>query len=482
MSDSATSFAKWSLVVHRVTQTSVEVWVGTLFPTMKKPQQARIVLTDANGNAVKTKAFSHSDWLRPFRKHNQRFYFLHTFKSLEAGQFYRLEFQRKNGQKWETLRKGSFDTLPDQLPVSGEKPFTLGLGSCFYNHRDGGQAAASYKALYERGHKPDLTFLVGDQVYLDIGFDSLSLWPSEIRQRIADDYADHWQDLGSILSRGGTWMLPDDHEYWNDYPFHDSLIPTLLALKLPYVRSNWTRASKDAVNNIQRSPLIDTFEIGNDISFCLADVRSRRSKNQFLPKKEFQQLIDWATNLQTPGVLVMPQPLIVGPNPTERNLLSFKSNYEKLIEALASSGHDIVVLSGDVHYGRIASVSLGAAGGRLIEIISSPLSNLTGLNGIATSTAKAKPKLFPDASMSVPNLPQQTVNYDKDYFVSTRKGRTLSAYPKDRTTEHFMTIAFSKTNNGGVKLQADAWRVRQRAKQSNLPVKDFDKSFKVTLK
>ena len=30
-----------------------------------------------------------------------------------------------------------------------------------------------------------------------------------------------------MLGRGGTWMLPDDHEYWNDYPFVDSLLPPL---------------------------------------------------------------------------------------------------------------------------------------------------------------------------------------------------------------------------------------------------------------
>src|SRR5690606_12737473 len=102
-----------------------------------------------------------------------------------------------------------------QLPGGDAKPFTIGLGSCFYNHRDGGQVAGAYKALYERGPeavRPDITLLAGDQVYLDIGFDSLSLLPREIRNRIADDYALHWQALGSLLGAGATWMLPDDHE------------------------------------------------------------------------------------------------------------------------------------------------------------------------------------------------------------------------------------------------------------------------------
>ncbi|MDA7916352.1 hypothetical protein N9B94_03870 [Verrucomicrobia bacterium] len=86
--------------------------------------------------------------------------------------------------------------------------------------------------------------------------------------------------------------------------------------------------------------------------------------------------------MASPGILVIPQPLIVEKNKTERNLLSFPKQYGRLIEALGHTGHDMVVLSGDVHFGRIATCSLGAKGGILTEIVSSPMSNLTYLNGI----------------------------------------------------------------------------------------------------
>ena len=184
MSEHPTSFARWSLVVHKVTQKTAEIWVGSLFPTLQMPEKARIRLLDKNGAVIKTKPLNKADWQRPFRKHNQRFFYLHKFTGLQPGTFYGAEFQRKVDGTWQTLKDGCLDTLPEQLPAAGDTPFTIGLGSCFYNHRDGGQAAASFKALYNRGIKPDLTFLVGDQVYLDIGFDSLSVWPSEIRQRI----------------------------------------------------------------------------------------------------------------------------------------------------------------------------------------------------------------------------------------------------------------------------------------------------------
>jgi hypothetical protein len=492
MSELITSTAQWSLVIHRVTSSSVEVWVGTLFPTLKKPKAARVRLS-MPGGGTRTRQIIKADWKRPFRKMNQRFYTVCTFQNLKPGTRYTLTFDRRIetlkgavAQQWQSLRSGTFDTLLTRIPLKGQKPFTIALGSCFYNHRDGGQAAASYKALYERGAdsvRPDVTILSGDQVYLDIGFDSLSLRPDEVRQRMADDYAQHWQAMGSILNRGGTWMIPDDHEYWNDYPFYDSLIPTLLALKLPWVRKAWDGAATDAVKNVQRSPVVETFSFGKDLSVALADLRSFRKGKKVVPTQMLDKLVDWAKALKGPGVLVSPQPVIVEENKSERNLLSFPDQFATLLRGLAYSGHDIVLLSGDVHFGRIATVDLGNNGARLIEIIASPLSNLTGLNGLATSVAKSKPPKFPDPSViTMEGWKPAKVKYDKAFQVDTKKGRWFSAYPRARTREHFMTISFNRLNSGGLELTADAWRVRERSGPKNLPVKDFKKTFKFKLK
>ncbi|MBN0987501.1 hypothetical protein [Amphritea pacifica] len=490
MSDAIrTNTGQWSLVVLRATQNSVKVWAGTLFSTLKMPDHARIELVSPDHTVVHE--ITKADWNRPFSYLRKRFYVTASFNNLQPGTHYKINFLRRieaiegvRDESWQQLRTGQFETLPAQLPDSGQKPFTVGFGSCFYNHRDGGQAAGSYKALYDRGDeavKPTITFLTGDQVYLDIGFDSLSFVNSEIRQRVADDYALHWQALGSILNRGATWMLPDDHEYWNDYPFYDSLIPTLLTLKIKQVRETWSRAAYDGVQRVQQSPRLDFFKLGDELSFCLADLRSYRDQHSFLPDADFDRLTHWARSLTAPGVLVIPQPLIVEENKTERNLLSFKQQYQQLIEALGESGHDIVLLSGDVHFGRIAVASLGPQGGRLIEVIASPLSNLTGLNGIATATPSFKPKKFPDPALfSIPGWSAQPVRYDKSFAVSTKKGWPLSAYPMARTREHFMTASFNRAGNGEVRLKVNAWRVRERDSE-NLPARDFDE-YEVNLK
>ena len=285
-------------------------------------------------------------------------------------------------------------------------------------------------------------------------------------------------------------MLPDDHEYWNDYPFTDSLIPTLLALNLPHVRRSWTKAASDGVRNVQRSPVVESVTLGQDLTVCFADLRSYRSDHEFLPKEAFEQLLDWARSRTCPGVLVIPQPLIVEQNPVERNLRSYPTQYARLLEVLGSVSHDVVVLSGDVHFGRIASVPIGTKGARLVEIISSPMSNLTGLEGLATSVATDRPEQFPHgAAAKALEWQPRKVNYYKNggakgqFFVQARKGRWLSAYPKARTREHVTTISFCRLPNGaGIEVTAQAWLLRQRTKVDNMPVRSFPNPFRTILK
>ena len=495
-----TSTAKWSLVVQRVTATSVEVWVGTLFRQLLKPELARVRLF-RNDVEEDTCDITRSDWKRPFLHMERCFYFLAEFTDLEENTDYSLSFERRieaNAQTgisshWQHLRSGRFRTLPGTLPRKGQGAFTMGLASCYYSHRDAGQAAAAYKILYDQGVsavRPDITFLCGDQVYLDIGFDSLSLIPDEIRERVSEDYAGNWQELGSIFSRGGTWMLPDDHEFWNDYPFVDSLIPTLAALKLDYVREAWKQTALDAIMNVQRCPVVESFSIGEELTVCLADVRTYRSEEGFLPDSDFQRLLAWARDRTSPAILVLSQPLVVTMNRTERNLLSFGSQYAELLRALASSPRDIVVLSGDMHFGRIVSVKIGKLGTRLIEVVSSPLSNLTGLGGIAARVAKDTPKRFPDISVARHlGWENRKVNYFKDargrgrFFVRTERSLQFWNYPKRRTREHFMTIGCASVpEKDAVELRVDAWLVRESANGRGLPKKSFRSPFRVLLR
>lgn len=477
----------WSLVIHQVSQQSAQIWIGTLFGTLRQPTLARLILSTA-GQEIQRVDLTELSWQRPLSGLNQRFYQCVLLTDLVAANHYDVAFYQQlagpgfeEQSQWQLLKRGSFTTLPAKLPAA-ERPFTVALSSCFYPHRDAGRAAAAYKALYQQGGvmAPDIKFLVGDQVYLDIGLDSLSPLPPEIRQRVVEDYALSWQALGSMLSRGGCWMLPDDHEYWNDYPFYDSLLPTLFMLKLPPVRRVWRQAATEAVKNIQQTSSFRTFCLGDDLAFCLVDVRSERNQDGFVSTAVLQQLLDWLLQLRCPGVLVMSQVLLENIGAAERNLANFPAQYQALLQALSAAQHDIVLLSGDVHFARIAEVRLAGSDRRLIEVVASPLSNLTGMNSLATATMQTEPRYFPDPDHAASSgVTPQAVIYHQGYQVPTEPGQPGSSYWRDRTAEHFMTLSFH-LSSAGVEMQVQAWLVRHPF-VDQLPTPAFVTPFRTVL-
>lgn len=53
-------------------------------------------------------------------------------------------------------------------------------------------------------------------------------------------------------------------------------------------------------------------DIGTDLSFCIADLRSQRTAKTLLPAKDLAKVEAWASSLTTPGVLVVSQLLLRG--------------------------------------------------------------------------------------------------------------------------------------------------------------------------
>ena len=484
--------SKWSLVVHCATQTTINIWVGTLFPDLRKPDECLVRISDELENEVSSYTIASKDWQRPFKKVNDRFYAYIPFHNLNANTYYTVEFIRQEqdlGYKklpQQVLSKGAFKTLPNAL--SPDQPFVVALGSCFYNEGDNGAVSTAYNSLYFNGaknHKPDVKFLTGDQVYLDIGLDSLSPITKDIRKRIADDYANTWQTQRKMLRHGATWFLADDHEYWNNYPYTSGKNPYLwMITAFKGIKKAWAEAAICGVKNVQKISLLKKFNLGNDLSVCFADLRSERDNGKD-PKKMisssvFDQLIDWAETLSSPGVIVLPQPLLVKPGgDLDLNLANYPMQYNKFIQALATSGHDIMCLTGDVHFGRIAKVEFGTKGAILHEIIASPMSNLTGLDGKVAASSPTKLKRFPMANIS--GVPIKNVQYAKKWFVTTERVKYLRFFSYKKTKEHFMTLAFTKTPENKVAVEIQAWRIREVNKRTRLPKQDFREPYKVIM-
>lgn len=291
------------------------------------------------------------------------------FNALRSATKYRAYFERwRSDEKvWELLRSASISTMPVRLPLYNgcHKPLTIALGSCYWPQHDGNRVATAYRGLYKYGidengmdESPDLTFLTGDQVYLDIGFDLSSLLSGKVGRRIARTYARHWDGLGGVLRRGATYMLPDDHEWYNGYPEAPNPVnPYLWAIQGGARREEWIRTACEGVENVQRCPVVEVMDFPDDLSICFADLRSfrKRKGGKLMRTEDFNRLLTWANGLRTPGVLVSTQPLVVTENKNEVNLLEYTKDYCRLLAALGRTGHDIVVMSGDVHYGPLLS-------------------------------------------------------------------------------------------------------------------------------
>lgn len=483
----------WSLAFHEVSQSTINVWFGTLSRSLRKSDDIQLALYtvkddtyEGEAQLIATKAIVQGDWQRPFRNINKMFYMTHEFRELTPNTRYLVKVSRKiqTGTRQTQsmmIAKGSAMTLASSLS-DYPKGLVVAMGSCYYADNDEGRASKSFEALAQRGkdNAPHISFMTGDQVYLDIGFDSLSLDPEDIRERIAEDYQLHWKGLRGWLRNGGTWFLPDDHEYWNDFPNISKINPFVVALNVDSVRDAWEGAARDGVTNVQQIKPIRTLDIGSDLSFCFADLRSWRTETEFTSRAYMDQLLGWIAGLQSPGVLVVPQTIMTALNPDEKNLASFKSQFSQLALAIANADHDLLVLTGDIHYGRISQVAIGGNGRVLREVVASPLSNLTYASSWAASygTGKNMPKKFPP--YKVQGLTQGKIeHFDKKWHVE-KTSRDLPDYWKARTKEHFMTLNFNKLGSGEVQVTVQAWLVRE--KTGNLPKRNWKSPYRFNLK
>ncbi|MEU6696866.1 hypothetical protein [Pseudonocardia sp. NPDC046786] len=119
-------------------------------------------------------------------------------------------------------------TLPHRIGIGGE--LTALVGSCYDADTDTTNALdAAFRRLRDGIAEPDLTLLTGDQVYADAPakfygtmarstprtYGLLEYWTSWGMQR----YGEH-RHLGmrALLTHGPHWFLPDDHEFWNNWP------------------------------------------------------------------------------------------------------------------------------------------------------------------------------------------------------------------------------------------------------------------------
>ena len=331
-----------------------------------------------------------------------------------------------------TLASGTAATLPLELPPLSASPFVCMIGSCFaYLSDRAGAAGAAYAGL-PAAAQPHVKFLAGDQVYLDAPFPRYLfalLGEQDLRTDLLATYIATWAQgdngwgFSELLRNGSTFFCSDDHEFWNNAP---SPTPTVRTTWWPFGDHGaaWLRLARELYTTFQSPARHETFSVDR-LSFMVLDTRIDRTadRSRFCDPASLDALRTWVDALVGPGALVVGQPILTARtgfkgNFTDWGLADF-DQYEDLVRIMSRTTHDLLILTGDVHFGRVAGFEL-AAGQRIVEIVSSPFALVDPRVGGKWS---APPPLFPEAALAGTN--PRRVWVDQTYQLTTNQFSTL---------------------------------------------------------
>ncbi len=319
---------------------------------------------------------------------------VYQFEGLDAGRQHVLDVVMDADRQ-----RLSIGALPSTIPSEAGGGFDILLASCFcVSEHNPATLQAALNALLSGlrpkpnlGRRPDCSFLMGDQVYLDLP--SLTNFPPD-RPRLAPkfetDYVRNWQrTLSPLLGTAPSVCLPDDHEFWNNAP-HVS----------PFIQNSWNaegrrqwRGSAQAMfdafarpypfqGNPGDTPFVVTVR---PVSFFLADGRSGRTEQDFLTGPCRQELVRWVRKLNDEklvGVFATGQSLFRDPQGKVAGAVADKElpnyrDYAEVVATLQQAQLPLFALTGDVHWGRLTAARDGANRPRVNEVIVSPLSLVT---------------------------------------------------------------------------------------------------------
>jgi hypothetical protein len=434
------------LVPHEIGTDRVELWVGALDEPAIQPASLAVTVVGGTGpTAVGSWDGTVASGARSVA------YRRLTIAGLQPRGRYRFEL-RQDGS---IVSDATATTLPERVPGLDERPFTLMLGSCFSRAADGAGNAGRAYALLPADARPDVKVLCGDQVYLDQPTSEFLVRThsgAEIRERHLANYVGAWSQSGGfreLLRAGGTYFSSDDHDLWNNAPN-----PTIIARDTwsQHGRDAWSAAARALYAAFQRptgaAPAV--FRVGT-LSVFVADTRLGRTTGTdgFSTEAQLVAIEGWLAGLEGPGCLVVGQLVFSGRAGwkgrwTDWGLADF-DQYARLAGALLAAEHSVVVLTGDVHFGRVA-VCARTPDRDIVEVVASPLSLVAP---IPSNTWKPAPARFPDSA--IPGIARHPV-------------RTAEAFRLN--ADQFTTVGFSRSG-AFVRMQVRAWPVETNGR---LPV------------
>lgn len=285
---------------------------------------------------------------------------------------------------------------PLQLPDKSTASFNLLLSSCYYQPNDKSRALADIISAIKPA--PDFTLLAGDQVYLDLpSQQNLPRNKTALAKTLGKKYQLNWfsnsteqPGLAGVLSHGPVLCVPDDHEFWNNFPlFQLQLDNTHRAQD----RANWQELANRLYERYQRSPAQAAGFFRQDIaplSMLFLDGRTQRDGDgvQMFTSATHAAIEQWKNDLlqraqqgqAAVGLLSSGQALLIEtPDPWARKMADMEmpnyADFAQLTTALAelfAAEIPVIYLTGDVHWGRIVEGKNVAGKILFYEVIASP--------------------------------------------------------------------------------------------------------------
>jgi hypothetical protein len=336
--------------------------------------------------------------------------------------------------------------LPARLPPFGsDQPFRVLLSSCFHQHEDN-HLAGPFVAALAKSSRPDLAIFLGDQVYLDLP--TLRDFPeaqAELEKKFESDYVTNWfGDVKSgvagvgynqVLSAGPAAFVPDDHEYWNNFPHPFELANNTWT---PTGRDHWTGAAVRMWEMFQSDPGLPRgfpqFLDVPPVSFCFADTRTERTADsrQLMSEAAWNEIKRWSDRVigsrlfpvfVTGQTIFQPPASWLGRRTGDATLANHADYGElvKLVKRLLDEGRPLLCITGDVHWGRLLRLTGGMHDGMLYEVISSPVS-LVQTVGLDTLKTIFRSGPWPRHS-EPPTTDQNLAAFGSDFLFKTVHGQ-----------------------------------------------------------
>jgi hypothetical protein len=270
-------------------------------------------------------------------------------------------------------------------PPPSDRELRILVGSCFYQPDDRGQLATAYALLRDQD-RPHIRLHGGDQIYLDAG--ALPAGPTPLARTLTR-YRRYWDDpVHAGYLRGGiTLFTPDDHDFWNDYPY-----------SMPHLDRSWDAEWEAHAGAAQLA--FDAYQsLGNPggrswfvldlglVSLFVLDTRTRRGTERRNPPPRLfdadqrDALLQWSATLEKPGVLLSAMPLFQKAAGKvlfftgDHNLLSWPADAREIWRAVEQSRFGVLVVAGDIHRGVFSEWRTGQPGAlrQHYELVTSPL-------------------------------------------------------------------------------------------------------------